>query len=105
MYFRDLRVDEAVQGYEHSLELDPKNRMAISALGPIYTELGELDRGQVMLKKFLELRPEDVKGWAYLGINYYKRGDKAEAERMYRKALTFQPDSKKVIFFAGGSGA
>lgn len=101
VYFRDLKVPEAIQGYERSLGLDPQNRMAVAALGPIYTELGQLDKGQAMLQRFLELRPEDAKGWAYLGINQLRRGNSAEAERLYKKALALQPDSLKVIYLLG----
>ncbi len=102
VYFRDLRVDESIHAYEHSLELDPKNKMAIAALGPMYTELGELDKGYAMLTKFLKLQPRDVKGWAYLGINYMQRGEYVEAEKMYKKALAIKPDSKKVLILLGG---
>ncbi len=101
VYFRDLRVTEAVSAYEKSLALDPQNRMAIAALGPIYTEMGDLDRGAAMLRRFLALRPDDVKAWGYLGINDEKRGDLPGAERMYRRALAIRPDSRQALFLLG----
>lgn len=101
VYFRELRVNEAVEAYEKSLELNPENRMTISALGPIYTELGDLDRGYDFLIRYLKIRPDDIKGLAYLGTNYLRRGDTAGAERMYRQALAIKPDSKRVVFLLG----
>ena len=101
VYFRDLRVDEALRAYERSLEIDPGNRMAIAALGPIYTELGELDRGRAMLTQFLRMRPDDVKATAYLGIIHQRRGEFAEAEQMFERALAIQPDSRRVLFLLG----
>jgi protein O-mannosyl-transferase len=101
VHFRLLQVPEAVQAYEHSLALDPQNRLAIAALGPIYTETGDLEKGYAMLRRYLALQPRDAKAWGYLGINYKLRGNYPEAERMYRTALTLQPDSERVYFLLG----
>ncbi|GAM10570.1 transmembrane and TPR repeat-containing protein F38B6.6 [Geobacter sp. OR-1] len=101
VYFRELRVTEAVRAYEHSLELDPNNRMTPNALGPIYTRMGQLDKGYEMLNRFLKIRPNDVKTLAYLGINQSERGNYDEAERLYLKALSLQPDSAKVLLLLG----
>jgi Tfp pilus assembly protein PilF len=101
VYFRELRVKDAIEAYEKSLTLNPQNRMAISALGPIYTETGDLERGERILRQYVAMRPYDVKGWAYLGNNLARRGAFAEAEKMYRTALTLKPDSKRVLFMLG----
>lgn len=92
---------ESRRAYEHVLGSKPTSDAALAGLGEIYTEDGELDKGQVLLRKLLELKPEHVIGWASLGTNYLKRGDYAEAEKAYKHAQSLQPEAWQVTIMLG----
>lgn len=94
-------IDKARQAYERILASEPTNTGMLAGLGNLYTETGELDKGLVLLKKLLEIKPDYVIGWASLGTNYMKRGNYAEAEKAYTRAQALQPEAWQVMMLLG----
>jgi len=94
-------TEAAFRAYERGLALNPTNPEILYGLGELYTNGGELEKGYVILKKLLELKPKYVIGWSMLGNNYLKRGDYIDAEKAYKHALALQPDAMPVLALLG----
>jgi tetratricopeptide (TPR) repeat protein len=89
------RLSILEQDLRQVLEKDPNNAQALNALG--YTLTDRTDRHQealVMIKKAVELSPEDPFYLDSLGWVYYRLGNLDVAERYLRQAADIQPDAE-----------
>lgn len=97
------RVDDAWQRYELALKLNPLETTALLNLGILYSQKGNLETGQRMLKEVILLDPRNFKGWANLGNNLALQGDYSEAEDAYLRAYGLQPDELKLLVLLGNA--
>ena len=74
------------------LKLDPKNANALNYIGYNYADKDiNLDEAERLIKKALEIKPEDGYITDSLGWVYYKKGEIDEAIKKLEKAIKLVP--------------
>jgi tetratricopeptide (TPR) repeat protein len=89
------RLSILEQDLRQVLDKDPDNAQALNALG--YTLTDRTDRHQealILIKKAVEISPEDPFYLDSLGWVYYRLGNLGVAERYLRQAADIQPDAE-----------
>jgi len=96
LYFRYRRFDEALEEYNKSLLLDPKNLglkikrvKTISQKGLVHKAIDEL----LHLK---QEAPSYIPARVQLGLLYYKQGDLLDAELEWESAKKLNPENKEL---------
>jgi tetratricopeptide (TPR) repeat protein len=92
------RVGDAARIYQAIAAREPKNAEARHYLGAILSAAGRFDEAKALMKRSLELKPDD---FVYLE-NYISlltlAGDFAEALELSRKAIALQPRNPNVLY-------
>jgi tetratricopeptide (TPR) repeat protein len=87
------QFDEMVQAMEKTIELDAKHANALNYLGYTYANKGiELDQAIHLIKRALEIRPDDGYFIDSLAWAYFKKGQVQEALDLLQKAVSSVPD-------------
>lgn len=82
------RVDEALQAMQKVLELEPNNANALNYIGYSWAERGEnLDEAEELIRRALEIAPEDGYIADSLGWVYYKMAELLLRESRRSEAL------------------
>ncbi len=84
-YFFAERLDEAMEQYEKTLELDPSFRAALEGKGMVYLVKGEIDQSIKVLEEYQKQTKHPLKGVTALGIAYARAGKLEEAHECLRK--------------------
>jgi tetratricopeptide (TPR) repeat protein len=87
-HFVNDRLDEALAGYRHALELDPELTLAWNALAMALEKKGDLDGAIEAAERLVRLDPDDALGHTSLSRLYQRKGMIPEAER--EQALAHQ---------------
>jgi tetratricopeptide (TPR) repeat protein len=90
-YFRQGQFDEAMQHYQHALEIEPTNSCAIISLGMIHLRLGDPDAAIALFHKALEIDPEDDDAHCSLGIALCQTGRLDEGLDQLNQAVKIDP--------------
>ncbi len=88
---KDKKLREARQVLDAAradLGEDPEMLLHI---GRLYLNLSDHETGQRMLRRAIELRPDEAAAWSALGEALGARGDLDGAEKAIRKALSLEP--------------
>lgn len=89
------RLDVLEQDLRFILQRDPNNSQALNALGYTLTDRTDRhDEALILIKKAVELSPEDPFYLDSLGWVYYRLGNLQVAERYLRQAADTQPDAE-----------
>jgi tetratricopeptide (TPR) repeat protein len=92
------RVGEAAQIYQAIAAREPRNAEARHYLGAIFSAARRFDEAKALMKRSLELKPNE---FVYLE-NYLSvlvlAGDFAEAVELSRKAMALQPRNANVLY-------
>jgi tetratricopeptide (TPR) repeat protein len=81
----------------HALEMKPDQPMVLNYLGYSWIDRGEnLERGQKMIEKAVELRPEDGYIVDSLGWAHYRMSDYAGAVQYLEKATELVPEDPTI---------
>jgi len=81
----------------HALELKPDQPLVLNYLGYSWIDRGEnLERGLQMIKKAVELRPEDGYIVDSLGWAHYRLGDYSSAVEYLEKAIELVPEDPTI---------
>ncbi len=94
------RLDEAKEIYQHILELNPKEDIAVVSLANIYHKLGDNKKSIEYHKKAIELDPLYAPHYFNYANTLYHIGKKSEALENYKKAYEIDPsidEAKKMI--------
>jgi tetratricopeptide (TPR) repeat protein len=78
---------EAIESYEHALELDEDSARARRGLGHSLMLVGRLEAAAEQLQRALALAPKDDLSHHLMGIVYGKRGDLDRAVREFERAV------------------
>jgi tetratricopeptide (TPR) repeat protein len=95
---REGRDAEALATWDSLAALDPSQAaagMRWSALQLL--ELGAADRAGPLLRRALELAPEDADGWRLVARMEDARGRAPEAQRAWEKTLALEPDDLEAL--------
>ena len=91
------RYNEAVDEYQHAIDLTPHNSLALFRMGEALFELGNLQAASNVFSEVLngDLKPKWTEVWAYLnkGKIYDARGDRERALNEYQKAVNTGDDA------------
>lgn len=96
MYFDAERYDQAIQWYEASLKLDPKNVNLSTDLGVAYYYTNQTDRALAQLDHSLTLDPQHLKTLLNQGIVLaFGRQDLAGAQKSWERVVAIAPNSEE----------
>ncbi len=94
---RSSEWQRAEADLQHALDLKADQPMVLNYLGYSWVDRGEnLDRGMKMIKKAVELRPEDGYIVDSLGWAHYRTGDYADAVQYLEKATELVPEDPTI---------
>jgi tetratricopeptide (TPR) repeat protein len=110
--YKDTRYEDAIQHFQRSISLDPRNKAAHLYLGTMYYQLympgvdtpENLQVAQAAIEQYhivLELDPkslEAVKGIAYIDLQMKKF---EEAKKYYAKAIDLTPNDPEAYYTVG----
>ena len=94
------RLDEAKEIYQHILELNPKEDIALVSLANIYHKLGDNKKSIEYHKKAIELDPLYAPHYFNYANTLYHMGRNSEALKNYKKAYEIDPsidEAKRMI--------
>src|SRR3989338_6051304 len=87
----------AVKEFREAIRLDPKFSDAYNYLGYMFAEEGSnLDEAIVLVRKALEIEPENGAFLDSLGCAYFQKGDTSEAFVELKKAIKFEPNDPTI---------
>ena len=96
IYKRQKRYPEALQDYQKLLELDEKNLIAITNIGLIHYEQGNLNLASSQFQKSLEIKPQSAENQLALAVTLYRQGNTAKAIELAKSALKIDPEFSQV---------
>jgi len=84
------------------VELNPKNAAALNYLGYTYAEMGvQLEEAERLIRRALEIEPDDGFYVDSLGWVYYQRGDYGHAVEQLERAVELAGDDPTVAEHLG----
>ena len=85
------RFDEALTHLRSAVDLEPRNLTALTELGSLALQFGDLELGQDCLRRALEIDPSRAELFGLLAKAAQQKGDVEEAISSYRKLLDLSP--------------
>jgi tetratricopeptide (TPR) repeat protein len=92
VYYNKGLYEDAVQHFEHALEIDPRMQVAERNLQIAYFGTGYFERLVAQLTELLDRNPDDTEARDQLARALYNSGDNAGAIRELRQLLVARPD-------------
>lgn len=108
MLLRDRRYEEAAHAFAELVRQDPEDAVSRMSYGSALAGLGELEEGEVEIRRALELDPVLVPAHHNLGLVLERGGDVAGAIASYRTALRYSSGyepSRRALDRLGASAA
>jgi Tfp pilus assembly protein PilF len=84
---------KAMEEYQIALELDPNSTASLNALGFMYVERKEFDKGLELLRRETAVAPENRNAWDSLAQAYFRAGQVTEAKATFLQLLEKWPDT------------
>jgi tetratricopeptide (TPR) repeat protein len=84
---------KAMAEYQIALDLDPNSTASLNALGLMYVERKEFDKGLELLRRETAVAPENRNAWDSLAQAYFRAGKVAEAKAGFLQLLEKWPDT------------
>jgi len=85
------RFDEALEYLKKAVEAEPRNLKALSELGNLALQFGDLDLGVDCLKRSLEIEPNQAEVYSLLAKAAQQKGDRTQAIESLQKLLDLSP--------------
>ena len=82
------RYEEALEAFDHVLELDPHEARALHAKGDIFDLMGRFEDAVESYTKALEYDPFNAETWYNRGVTLGKMGREKEGEESIVQAVT-----------------
>jgi tetratricopeptide (TPR) repeat protein len=93
VYDKMERKDDSIAAMQRVIEINGDHANALNYLGYTYADLGKnLDEAEALVRRALELRPDDGYITDSLGWVFYKKGNYEEALKWLLKASELVPD-------------
>ncbi len=93
--------DLAVQEFQRTLELNPRDADALSGMAHAYENAGRIADAEAAFKKAIALRPDYWDGYNSLGLFYDRQRRFDEAIQQIRHAIELTPDNSQAYFNLG----
>lgn len=95
---KDGQKDKCIEAMREVIALDPKHSSAMNYLGYLFAEAGEnLDEAESLIKRALELKPDDGFYKDSLAWVYYQKHDYKKALALLEEALRMVPDEGVIL--------
>lgn len=95
-YWGQYRHEEAVREMEMLAAEEPQNKVIWNSLGWYLLSMGEFERAQPALERYLRLAPDDASSHTLLGDSLRFQGDFSGAREHYHEAMELDPDMREV---------
>lgn len=86
-YFTSNRYEEALALYEKVIQIDPNHAISLNQIAYGRAFLGDFDRSVEVMKKYIEMVPDQANPYDSMGEILWMQGDFKGAEKYYKKAL------------------
>ncbi len=103
--YRQGKFDDALAGYERSLNLRPGSYQTWRSKGDVLNRLGRLDearqawtRAATLAEDALKANPEDARTLGFLAVCRAKLGDMDQARTLAATAMRAAPDQPDVLY-------
>lgn len=96
-YFNMGKADLALEAYEHILEEEEDNLIAIRGLGKTLIEMGKIGEAQNAYLKAIAIAPDDIPSQNGLAVIYALQGDHIKAVNAYNLILTKAPHYRPAL--------
>ena len=93
LYINTGRFDEAIKCYQEALKINPAGEKAYNNMGVAYLQLKNLEQGEKMFLKAVEVSPTFIEGYVNLVKVNYSTGKKEEALKFCNKILSLDPSN------------
>jgi tetratricopeptide (TPR) repeat protein/DNA-binding winged helix-turn-helix (wHTH) protein/TolB-like protein len=97
------RLEEALEVAGQALVIDAGAKGLYNTLGTTYSELGRHDEALAMLRRYVELAPDEPNAHDSLGLGYQWAGRYAEAVQAYERALALDPNFEVAVVHLGNT--
>jgi len=97
------KKDQALEMFNRALKLDPANASALSSLGYLTRDMGDLKAAEKYFTQLASLYPDDYVPYLALGDMYTASRQFQQAQASYEKAHKLAPGNPLVL--AGGTNA
>ncbi len=91
----------AIAKYQAVLETDSNNLLALSNLGVIHYQQGQLDEAEQHLRRGVALAPNDSESRSLLGVVYLRKGKVEEAFTELTRAVAINPRNAEAHNYLG----
>lgn len=88
---REGNYDQAIQDFQHALQIDPEHTIALQNLGSAYRQKKDWAQAKSTLERALALNPEDAEANYSLGMVYAQQNDMEHAYDYLQKAIAARP--------------
>ncbi len=95
--------DLALQEFQHALNLDRRNALALRGLARVYQHSGRNADAEATFKQAIALQPNDWEGYNLLGNFYSEQSRYSDSISEYKRAIDLTPDNADVYLNLGGS--
>jgi tetratricopeptide (TPR) repeat protein len=92
--FTQGKLDDALQGYQKALQLDPKLYQAALYSGDVYTHRGNFDQAEIWYQKAIAIDPNKETAYRYSATPLMRQQKYDQARDRYVEALIVEPYSK-----------
>ncbi len=97
MYFTSGKMKEALEAYQQTLIVDPKNYHAALFSGDVYTHTGKYDDAEKWYKKAMEINPDVETAYRYSATPLMKQRKFSQARDRYIEAWIVEPYNRFAI--------
>jgi tetratricopeptide (TPR) repeat protein len=93
---REALLDQARQGYQKALKMDPKNKVALNGLAKYYVRLGEREKAVETYKRYFAAHPRDKEVAHEVALAHAQWKDWAGAAAWCEFALKIDPENLSI---------
>lgn len=86
-YYGNHRYEEALELYKKVLQIDPKHKVTLNQIAYLNAFLGNFGEAKKVMKKYIELVPDEPNPYDSMGEILWIEGKLKEAESYFKKAL------------------
>jgi eukaryotic-like serine/threonine-protein kinase len=95
--------DLALQEFQHALDLDQRNALALRGLARVYQHSGRNADAEATYKKAIALQPNEWEGYNLLGNFYDEQSRYPESIAEYKRAINLTPDNADLYLNLGAT--
>jgi len=96
-HFRAGQIDDAIKEYELALQNHPSETRLLNALAAIYIQQNKLDLADTLLKRSIEIAPDNAFTLHETGKLHKAKGEYDKALAQYQLAEAILPDAPNIL--------